>query len=111
MKKSVVFVILFFAAFSTQALETLTLSCSDENSTFQMYKGEGYIVATYKNEKSGLQRELMCDGSEDDQTYRCSNGEIIASVWPSVAARGSVATVDVVNIDGFLGNLTCKEKK
>lgn len=111
MKKSVLFASLILASFAAQAVETLTLSCSDANSTFQMYKGEGYVVATYKNEKSGLQRELMCDGSEDDQTYRCSNGEIIASVWPSVAARGSVATVDVVDIDGFLGTLSCEAKK
>lgn len=107
MKKSVLFASLILVSFAAQAVETLTLSCSDENSNFQMYKGEGYVVATYKNLKSGLQRELMCEGSDDDQTYRCSNGEIIASVWPKVAARGSAVTVDVVNIDGFLGTLSC----
>ena len=109
--KSVLVVGLLLISFAAQAVETLALSCSDANSTFQLYKGEGYVVATYKNEKSGLQRELMCDGSEDDTTYCCVNGKIVASVWPSVVARGSIATVDVVNLDGFLGTLTCEAAK
>ena len=111
MKKSVVFVSLILASFAVQAVEILALSCSDANSSFQLFKGEGYIVATYKNVKTGLQRELACDGSDQDAIYRCSNGEIIASVWPAVAARGSVASVDVANLDGFMGNLMCEATK
>ncbi len=108
MKKSVVFVGLILASFAAQAIETLALSCSDANSSFQLYKGDGYAIAIYKNMKSGVQGELWCLGSEEDATYRCNNGEIIASVWPAVAARGSVASVDVVNVDGFLGTLMCQ---
>lgn len=99
---------LILGSVAAHALEFQTLSCSDAHSTFQLYQSESDIVATYKNEKTGLQRELKCDGSEKYSTYRCSNGELIASVWPHVAARGAGSTVDVVNINGFMGTLTCQ---
>lgn len=87
------------------SVEELVLSCSGQNSSFQMYRSEGYLKAVYTNAQS-KPIELICDGSQS--IYRCTNGEMITSVWPAIAARNSLVTVDIADLNELKGTLICQ---
>lgn len=87
------------------SVEELVLSCLGQNSSFQMYRSEGSLAAIYINSQS-KQIELLCDGSQS--IYRCTDGEMIASVWPAIAARNSLVTVDIADLNELKGTLICQ---